>query len=164
MSQTSYSSTMSFGIEGQLADNGANDVLSKVNGAAAEIEFGMGVIRGASDEAVILPSAETDVIIGIALHSHAYALGTELDTGIEEEGSVSMLRKGRVLVLVEEAVTAGDRGWCRAVSGAGGTRLGAWRKSDVGTETIDCTKQAVFITSAAEDALAVLEVDFTAKP
>ncbi len=164
MSQTSYSATMTYGIEGQLADSGPVDILSRVNGEASlEIAFGLGVKKGTGDEAVLSPTAEGDRIEGIVVHSHAYAKTTELDTGVKAKGSLSILRKGRILVKVEEAVVRGDRGWCRAVAGAGGTRLGAWRKSDVGAETIDCTTQAEFLTSASANGLAVLEVDFTSK-
>jgi hypothetical protein len=163
--QTSYGTTMPAAFSGQLADNSANECIAMYNGAAAEIAFGRAVKFGAADYEAILPSAETDKIVGIVVHSHAYTkgfTGAELgSTGVVENGNLTVLRKGRIWVIAEDAVTRGDRLWVRAVAGGDPEFLGGLLNADDSTDTIDCTNQGVWLTSASAGGLALLEVDFT---
>ena len=170
--QTSYGATMAIGIEGQLADDGPHDVLACYNDeSSASIAFGRAVKYGATSTdnfGVILPAAETDKIIGITVHTHEYSkgfTGASLDaTGVVAGFPLSVLRKGRILVVAEDAVTRGDRLWVRAVGSTPPEYLGGLNNADDGTDMIDCTKQGVWLTTASAGGLAVLEVDFTNEP
>ena len=51
-----------------------------------------------------------------------------------------------------------------AVAGGDPEFLGGINNADDSTDMIDCTKQGIFLTSAAAGGLAVLDVDFTNKP
>jgi hypothetical protein len=166
MSQTSYATNMTRGYAGMRADAGPKDVASFVSEeASAEIPFGVVVAFGASEGLCELPDASTDVLCGVVLAEQTFEVGNELGTtGVKPKLPVSVLRKGRVLVRCEDAVTPGQRLFVRYASGAGGTQLGSCRRSAVASETIDATTQGVFLTSASAGGLAVLEVDFTAKP
>jgi hypothetical protein len=127
--------------------------------------FGIAVKEGTGDNDANLPGAGTDKLAGILLHSHAYDKNNELGTtGLKPKAVLGVLRKGRVYVTVEEAVVKGDRLFVRHTAGVGGTQKGAVRKSAVGGETVDATKQGVFLTSASAAGLAVLEVDFVNEP
>ena len=166
--QTTYSQDMTIGVSGQLADSGANDCFAGYNAeSSAAIDFGLGVkFEDTSDpvDGMKLPASESDAIQGITVRSHAYSEAMLDSDGKPIVGSpLTMLRKGRVLVQCDSGCAKGDRLWVRAVA-TGSERLGAPENADDGTDTVDCTKQGVWITPAAAGALAVLEVDFTNEP
>jgi hypothetical protein len=164
--QTTYNLTLTAAIEGQLADNGPHDIVARYNEeASAEIAFGRGVAFGTEDNGALLPAAETDKIVGITVHSHQYAAEDLGATGVVAGGALNILRKGRIWVMARTAVAPGDRLWVRAVSSETGfERYGGLEDADDGSDMIDCTAQGVWLTTAAQGALAVLEVDFTNKP
>lgn len=170
--QTSYAE-MAPAFAGMLADaTKVKHADTFVQGeAAAEIPFGVAVAIETSPGTDGTPGKATlvnnvaDKVAGIVLHSHAYDKRTELGTtGLKPKTTMAVLRKGRVWVRPETAVVDGDRGYVRAVAGAGGTQLGALRNAAVGGETIDSTGQIVFRSTAAAGGLAIAEVDFTNKP
>ncbi len=162
--QSSYSLTLTSAIEGALADNGEHDVAAFYNGeASAEIPFGYGVIQGTEDNEAILPTAEGDECIGVVIHANEYTRGgadAQLgDDGIVPGVRMNVARKGRAWVRVRTGCAKGERAWLRCTATPGA--VGSWENADDGTETIDCTKQAVFRSTAAADGLAILEFDFT---
>lgn len=166
--QTSYGTSMTAAIEGALADNGPHDVVTRYNEeASAKIPFGRGVKFGANDNGALLPAAETDKVVGIVLHTDQYTTGSDgelTSTGLIPDAMMSVLRKGRVWVTAEDGCAPGDRLWVRCTAGGAGEVVGGLNNADEGTETIDCTAQGVWLTTAAAGELAILEVDFTNKP
>lgn len=173
--QTTYNLAPPVAFAGMLADIGNNDVVCMINKeSAASMPFGFAVcFQGSTvDKGALNPDATTDKIAGLVVHSHAYA-DTALGLGTAGAGTavkgvlpgqtINVLRKGRMWVKVEEAVVPGDRLFIRAVA-TGAEVEGAIRKSADGTDCIDSSAQGVFLTTAAADGLAVLEVDFTNKP
>jgi hypothetical protein len=173
--QTSYGTTLTSAIEGALADSGAHDVVTKYNAeATAAISFGKAVKFGATDQAALLPAAETDKICGIVLHTDQYSTGSEGElkqdgtswtNGLRPGAAMSILRKGRMWAVARTAVAPGDRLWVRAVSAQSGHEfLGGLEDADDSTDMIDCTAQGVWLSTAAQGELAILEVDFTNKP
>lgn len=181
--QTDYPTAPSIGYNGQLV--GAIDdhdiVTFKNVEASASIGFGRAVVfklsSPASDLDVLLPAVETDTVAGIVIHFDQYARAFtttdisgasvtvgELDgTGLRPNTLMACLRKGKILVVVEDGCAVGDRLWVRAVAAGDPEFLGGLNSADDSTDMIDCTKQGVFLTSAAAGGLAVLDVDFTNK-
>ncbi len=93
-----------------------------------------------------LPNASTDVLLGIARHTHffesTYFPATPVATPAYPAGQpVNVARKGRFWVKVEEAVTAGDAAYVRYNTDGNGA--GALRKS------ADGTKQKITFTPTA---------------
>jgi hypothetical protein len=177
--QTTYSSAPATGYAGTLDTKSPHHVLTMKNvESSASIAFGYGVcfdlVAPASDLSALLPALESNTVAGIVLHSHAYEREWtdsdgnshgDLDAdGLKPGALMNVLRKGRVLVVAEDAVAVGDRLWVRCTTGGAGEVLGGLTNADEGTETIDCTKQGVWMSSASAGGLAWLEVDFTAKP
>lgn len=158
MSQTSYSDTFVKAFEGMKVDLFNDDVESMVSEeASAEIPFGHMVVQGTADDQALLPSGASDVLVGVVLHSHAYAKDDDLGTtGLKPKTHLNVLRRGRVWVRVEEACSPGDTPHVRY---AGAGDLGAFRVSAVGGETIDASAYGVFRTSAGANELALLELD-----
>lgn len=174
--QTSYVN-QGAGFAGQLLAEFGDGIVSAINSEASlEIAFGCAVKFGGVanvDQSAKLPTAETDKIMGIVLHSHAYSLETDVGTGanggaatvrpgIKPGKMMNVLRKGRVLAICEDGCVPGDRLWVRGVSAGDGVEfLGGLNNADDSTDTVDCTNQGVWLTTAAAGGLAELEVDFT---
>lgn len=182
MSQTSVSSTgQAVGVAGQLFDNA--EVVDVVSGfseeASAQIPFGVGLKQGAADQGVLNMAGSTDVVAGISVfgynHMPANAAGTIGDlgtTGLLPKAGLQVLRKGRILALLDAGVASvavGDRAYVRYSANGGNTVLGAWSNATDAGHNTDMTKVGVFVSSMSTAAdgtskLAVLEVDFTNKP
>ncbi len=182
--QTDYPTVTPSGYSGQLV--GAtedHDIIPAKNAeATASIGFGRAVVwklsSPATDLDVLLPAAETDIVAGIVIRIDQYgrAFTTtdnagasvtigELDgTGLRPGTIMAILRRGTILVTVEDAVLVGDRLWVRNQSDGDPEFLGGILNADDSTDTIDCTKQGQFLTSAAAGGLAQLYVDFNNKP
>jgi hypothetical protein len=164
--QTTYSNTPARGFAGQVLR--ADIVVGKIQGeATAVIPFGYGVCPHASDSSkVILPAAETDRVIGILARSHEYMDGISYNPDVTPGGvmpgaNLNIVRKGRMLVLAEDATTAYGRGWVRCTAGVAPEYVGGIVSADEGTETIDCTNYIEFQEAVAAQALVEIEFDFT---
>lgn len=161
--QTAVNDRMPAGIPGQLADLWTaefGDVVSTTSQeASAETPFGVMVKRGTVDETSKLLSANTDKLHGIVVHAQNFAKPVQLgDTGLKPGITFGILRKGRIWVTPEDAVTPASEVHVRAVV-AGVEVKGAFRGTDDGTDTIDITGFAKWITSAGAGEVAILEVD-----
>lgn len=167
--QTSYSDTRAKAIAGMLADSGEDATIrSYFNAeASAECAFGRAVKFGATDDAALLPSVETDKILGIVLYSSRYDNGTNGElgtTGLKPKAMMDILRKGTLWVVVEDGCAPGDRLWIRAVAGGDPEFLGGCNNADDSTDMVDCTKQGLWMSTAAAGGLARLAVDFINEP
>lgn len=161
MTQTSYSLSMGRGLEGQLNDSGPHDIITMELPAA--VPFGVGVTRGAAEGEAVVPDATGEVstkglFLGVTVHTHAVECSASGVPSYPAKSVASIIKKGRVLVKVEEAVNAGDQAFCRFASGAGGTQLGAFRKS-ADTATAVAVPGAYFYKGAASGGLAVLDLN-----
>lgn len=173
--QSTYNLAPPVAFAGMLADVGNNDVVTAKNKeSTASMPFGFAVcFEGSTDDKGALnPDATTDKIMGITVHSHAYAdtalgLGTAgagtAVKGVLPGNTTNVLRKGRAYVIAEEAVVPGDRLFIRVVA-TGAEVEGALRKSADASDCIDSSSQGVWLSTASAGGLAVLEVDFTNKP
>lgn len=163
MAITSYSTTMTPSIAGQLADLGVADILSFFNEeTSAEIPFGYAVVQGAAEKGALLPSADDDVFVGILVHSHAYDPENDLGTtGVKADRELNIMNKGRVWVVVGEAVSVGDRGYVVYDTAPSGEELpGMIMKADVQDSTLDTAAQIRFLTAASGvGELALAEID-----
>lgn len=163
--QTSFDIEPPIGYAGQLGATSAPNIMSLKNVDSVSIPFGYAVIfdraAPASDYSATLPAAETDIVAGIVIRSHAYEHDDGLDsTGVEAGHFMNVLRKGRVLVVAEDAVAVGDPLWVRCTAGGAGEVVGGLTNADDGTETIDCSAYGKWLTSASAGELAWLEVNF----
>ena len=112
---------------------------------------------------VHLPQGATDVTdaklaMGVALHTHAVENAlTGVNLGYEPQSAVSILRRGRVYVQVEDAVVEGGAVYVRHVAGAG-EQLGAFR-SDADTSDAGILPGASYRSSADAGGLAIVELN-----
>lgn len=163
--QTEVSARMPIGIPGQLADLHTaefGDVVSAVNEeAAAEIPFGVMVKQGTDDDDVKLLAATNDPIKGVVVFGHNFDNPVQRgSTGLKPGVHFGILRKGRIFVTTEDAVTPLSEVHVRAVA-AGAEVKGAFRGTADGADTIDITGLAKWVTSAGAGEIAILEIDMT---
>jgi hypothetical protein len=139
-------------------------VASRINEeTTAEIPFGICVFEGADQEnGALLPTAATDLPVGVTYHSHAYNLPHELgDDGLKPGVMLDVAEKGVLWVLTEEAVTPDDPVRVRCVA-AGAEQAGAFRTT--ADDTDDCVDVSAFCrfrSSAGAGELVKLEFDFS---
>jgi hypothetical protein len=163
MSQTAYSTYQTAAFAGMLADNGDADILSYINEeASAVLPFGIAVMKGTADFGALLPASAGAVMVGIAAHTHQVDPGqagsTPAGAGIPPKYLINTLKRGRMYVQVEEAVTPASPVFVRYASGSGGTQKGAFRAS-ADTATAVAWTAARYLTSAAIAGYAVVEVN-----
>lgn len=109
------------------------------------MDVGLGVAMGPVDRQVL----------GVALYDSAREPGTYAD-----EEQVNVMRKGRIFVNAEDAVSKGDPVYVRFVAGVGETR-GRVRAAP---DSTDCAllRGARFVTTTTAEGLAVIELDLPA--
>lgn len=161
---TSILQTAVVAIEGMLADSGSKEFLSRtvVNATIAQ---GRACVfhAGDADAGVRIPSATGEVsgpnLMGVSFfedsaQNNPYAVGDQL----------AVLRRGRLWVIVEEAVTPASTVFIRHAAGTGGTAaspIGGFRASaDANTSaTAVSTASMRYLTSASAGGLAILAVN-----
>lgn len=129
MAQTSYSVNAADAFAGMLDLNLQNpDILSRFNEDAAKVGYGLMVRQGTAPEEFDIFSATAQDALGVTVHEHTEkAAGTGTATEIAASGGkAGILRKGRIWVVVEEAVALTDGVFYRHTTGTG-TEIGAFR-------------------------------------
>lgn len=159
--QTAVASAITGAFAGQSGDSSNKQDDSFINGeSSAEIPFGVVVQQGTADNECLLLTATSNVLIGVTLHSNNYQLTTELGTtGVKPNVTMNVRSQGRVWVTVEEAVTPASNVLVRAVA-AGSEVAGAFRDTADGSDCIDISGFARYLTSAGIAGLALVEFDF----
>lgn len=140
--QTSYETHMEIALEGQLADNGTVDVLSRVT-ESDDVQIGLAVKQGSADNLCDL-AENGDTLLGIVIHSHA-----RLVEAPKKGDVVNVLRRGRCYVRPSGEVSVGGDVYL-----AGGGKLAATPIADEGP-----ISGAKWATSAADGELAVVEIN-----
>ena len=139
MTQTAYTVNPAVGYRGLLADpNDDGFAIPLANGAAAAQGFGIMVRRDAANlrDQFDIFSATGQAPLGVLVHTHEQQDPTLAgDLGIALLEMASILRRGRIWVRVEEAITVGDPVYYRHTTGAG-TEIGAFRNDANGTAQV----------------------------
>lgn len=161
MPQTVYRTALPVAIEGMIADSGVTDVESRVNTGLSEIPFGRPVkaetVATGVDKGCILCTASTDVPIGIAAHSHSYAVEELGTSGLKSYVEVNVLRHGRIRLKAGGTIADGDRLYYQ-------TSTGKWVNAAVALDTINMTAQVLARSSGVVNELIIAEVDMSNKP
>lgn len=163
--QTEVNTQYPVGIAGQLADLHTaefGDVVTVTSEeASAETRFGIMVKGGTADGSSKLLAATSDVPIGIVVFAHNFAKPVQLgDDGLKPGITFGVLRRGRIWVVPEDAVTPASDVRIRCVV-AGNEVKGAFRAAQDLTDCIDISGFAKWITSADAGEPAILEIDMT---
>lgn len=144
----------------------ASCVITHRIGNAAAIGFGLFVVQDEKDDdKASVPILSTDITtvgkgLGITVFTQAseQQYQTAGGVGYALGDCMSVMRKGRIYVQVEDAVTAGSQCYVRYASGAGGSTLGAFR-SDADTTTAAALPTGYFRTNTAASGIAIVEIN-----
>lgn len=151
MSQLNYDVNFEKAFEGMLGDVNNMDALSRVI-EGSNVLFGKAVTFGTNDNQCKALSAISEKVAGVVIHKH-------VEEGILlEKEAVSLLRKGRIYVKVEEAVSPGDQVHVRAVV-SGQEEAGSFRASADGTDTINISSKAEYLSSAEAGEFALVDIN-----
>lgn len=123
MTVTSIPAAMPGLIAGMLSDTSlAKDAVPKKNGDTVPLVPGLFVKQGTADDDVKAPTGPTNLLVGVALFSHAYAPGVQLDLtsgGYLPGITFDVLRKGRVPVTAGAAMVPGNAVHVQVIADAG---------------------------------------------
>lgn len=158
--QLAYGYYHTDGDPGTPADLNPMTTDTLVNASGFPLAFGMAIKEVAGQAAILAGSG--DIVAGVickVLDQNTIGLTAPNIIGVNEP--MVILRKGRVKVLVEEAVNPNDPAFVRFVAGAGGTVIGAWRKS-ADTASASAVKGARYCQTwaVAAGGIAWLEFDY----
>ena len=155
--QTTYERYHDSAFEGQFV-NILND---KVRSKAAEeaIPFGRAIVIGTSENQTKLPSASTDIFLGISGHTSAWSVNSEGVHQYEALREVNYIDDGDIWVKTEQAVVYGDPVFYRFAENTGDV-LGAFRKDADNDGSNDTAKRinAIFTKSADADGLTTIRL------
>ena len=159
MSQTSYVEQGQL-LAGMKADTGFDDVLSAL--AEGAVPFGRFLAAGTDAERQVkLPALATDItnkkaLRGIAVHTHAIESEYQGSNPAEykDEAAVSYIRKGRIAVEVDEAVSTTDAVFVRF---AGGNE-GKFRSDADGSNAAELAN-ARYVKGTTGPGIAIIEVN-----
>lgn len=164
MSQTAYSVDPALAFRGLLGDpNDDKFAIPLSNGAAAAQGFGIMVKRDAvnPEDQFDIIAAAGDTPLGILVHTQAQqdpALADPLGVSLLEEASI--LRRGRIWVAVEEAVTTLNPVFYRHTAKGGNTEIGQFRSDADGVAEVSTLTPTVVIDTVYTVDVHIGEEDF----
>jgi hypothetical protein len=160
--QTSYSQNLVAGFPGLKYDGAfSQDIVTGENVAAAH-GFGKFACLGAGPGLIALPAAAADITdlkkaIGVVLAKQDMESSASGDPQYPVKSAVPVMKKGRVWVNTESAVTAGSSDvHVRYVAGSGS--VGAFRGAAVASETA-ILPDAKWLSTTTGAGLALLEIN-----
>jgi hypothetical protein len=164
MSQLSYAIDPTRALEGQIADSTLfRDIVSRL--AQADIPFGRFVTRhtAGDDDQVRLPALTGEVtatgvgfaIVDVSIEAATVGGG---DGTWEAEDSVPVMRRGRIVLVPEDDVTAGDPVFVRFTAGGAGETPGRVRSDIDGGDAVQLPG-AFFVEDALAGELCVVDVN-----
>lgn len=190
MSQTSVSAGgQAAAVAGQIGcDPQECDIKSGVNEASAQMPFGYGVRLGSGERGYLLATGFSGSVpvagVNCFGYNHAPAGSADANgnfqgdmggSGLLQNSSLDVMRRGSVWLPVESTITKGHGLWCRGVA-TGSLTAGSWLGAARGAAGplgasyhVDCSKQGMFVTgvyTAADGttSIALAEVDFVNSP
>lgn len=155
MSQTSYNQYQAAGFHGQIADTEFTDIMSY--SAEAAVPFGSFLTLGTNKERQVNPVTtsvgQAALAVGVAIASHTVE---QTSAGVAQYAAtqtVSMMKRGRVWLLTDDAVVAGTVANLKLSSGKVTDEAVA-----AGIEAFTQFK-AKFITGTTAAGLAIVEIN-----
>lgn len=152
---------MTVAVAGMVADGAGapHDVATRSN-LVDEIPFGVAVADIAADEGTIqLPASSGAKICGIAQRiSTVEENSASIENAYPAKSAVAVMKKGRIWVIVEKAVTVDDAVYVRHTANGGNTQKGAFRDDSDSSNALQITN-ARFITSTSGAGIAIVEIN-----
>lgn len=156
--QTSYASEMEEAFEGQRANLGLVNILSKV-AEGSDIPFGRAVVRGTGDGQALLPSTTGQAFLGVTEFTSAWAEnGSNLHLYAQYR-EMNIINFGEVWVYTEQSVVPGDDVFFRHTADTAPLDVvGRFRKDTSGGDA-DQIVGATFETTTAAGGIAKIRIN-----
>ena len=162
MAQTTMTENPDLGFPGQPADLGSSPDLSGIVEEANGISPGLGVVWGTAGRQVSLPSAAFTAadFAGFSVRKQKARQDLAVDNAedYQDEESMPLLRKGRMIVTVEDVFVVGDPVFVRHTA-PGTETIGAVR-TDNDAGNASQVDGARFVSAGGAGELGVIEVNF----
>ncbi len=171
MGQTAIASIQPTGAAGMWGDVSPANVAASVhsNEVSAPIPPGYAVVVDSAntsadaDDGVILPSANTQLLKGIALFDHSFARTVQIDDatgGYLPDITFDVARKGRVRVVAQGTMLATDHVHVQVVTN-GGALAGTFRASADAGKSYDCSDFMKVVEHGDATTPPLVEIDLT---
>lgn len=155
------------GVPFTLTESDANlsTATQQANVTGNPVPFGRGLARGGSPGLAVLPSATSFVLEGVSTN-RAKALPKDNTVSPPQTGtarwneaeSMTVLRRGRIWVIPEDAVTITDDVYVRHTQGSQSNQTPGRFRTDADSAKADQVTNARWLTAAGAGELALLEV------
>jgi hypothetical protein len=134
-------------------DANTAEVVVTEHGSSEVVPAGILVARGPGYQDLRLIRADDDPMIGAVMQQHmpVSALNPDSRAGYPPMSEVSVLVKGKIWMVAEEAMALDDVVYVRFVEGAGGSQLGAIRNDD---DSGTCFDASAFLRVVKSQAIA----------
>lgn len=157
--QTSYTAEHAAAFEGQRANLGLINILSKVVELAAGIPFGRAVVRGTADNQCLLPTATGQDFLGFTEMTTAWAEGSSDLHLYERYREANIVDFGEIWLYTEQSVVPGDPVYFRHTADTAPLDiLGRVRKDASGGDA-DLIQGATFETTTAAGGIAKIKMN-----
>ena len=172
MPQTVVNTLPNVAIAGQLADTGRDTNLASYfsQEASLQMQFGAMMMQGADDFGDnILTAGNVAKMVGVVVYSGAYQKGNELGAVADSNGKLgilptvthNVLKRGRIWVLCEEAVTPASVVRVRCTNAGNGA--GTFRTTSAGGGLSMLLVGARYLDTAAIAGFSRVEFDILAR-
>jgi hypothetical protein len=157
MVQTAIATNPERAYAGMIADASAKDVVTAVLQTSAGFTPGRFIVRDGTDEGeckapTSLAHITSQLVLGVVCRDIARE-----PAAFEQYATLSILRKGRIWVTIEDAFEVGDEIWVRAVA-TGEELTGAVRTAQ---DSTDCVRvPGVILTAGDAGDLGMIEINF----
>lgn len=143
-------------IDGVPGTGTLSQAATTANVTGNPVPFGRGMVEGSTPPLAVLPSVTGFRFAGVALFKAKVSPNDGTGAKYEAGEAISLLRKGRVWVLVEEAVTLTSDVFLRHTIGSA-TELPGRFRTDADSAKADQITNARFVSVTAGEGLAELE-------
>ena len=154
MSQLDYND-LSAAVKGAISDIAHHDIVGR--NALADVKFGLGLAATTVAGQAAVPTATGFVFEGISVQTNKPTDNATGEALYKQGEEISVMRKGRIWVYVEEAVAVNDSVFLRHT--VNGALLAGDFRTDDDTARADQIPNARFITATTAAGLAVVEIN-----
>ena len=160
------------GMEPDSSNLAGDMYISRVSGETTlQIPFGVCVKQGTNDDQCVNLSGQASTnLLGVVPYSASYQIAHELSQTVDSNGNLGLLptvtvqikRRGRLWVQIDENVASTNAVKVRTANASAGIGPGTFRKTAVGSDTLDLSAFAKWVgTNLAANGYGLLEFDFT---
>lgn len=156
---TEYTAEHAAAFEGQRANLGLINIISKVVELAAGIPFGRAVVRGSADNQCLLPTATGQDFLGFTEMTTAWAENPSDLHQYERYREANIIDFGEVWLYTEQSIVPGDPVYFRHTAAAAPLAILGRVRKDTGGGNCDLIQGATFESTTAAGGIAKVKLN-----